>query len=202
MTSKLLIEHLTIVLCAICIAIVAGLFLGVIAYLFPKARKVILNLADLLQTIPSLAMLGLIMIVIGAGKQTVIIGLALYSLLPIIRNTVLGLTDVSPAIKEAAMGCGMTKFQSLFQVELPMAFPVVFTGIRIATVNSISTAVFATFVGGGGIGSVIYRGIRIQNMGMILSGTAALMIMAIFFDTLMGWIERRMMAKNGLTPTR
>lgn len=202
MTSKLLIEHLTIVLCAICIAIVVGLFLGVIAYLFPKARKVILNLADLLQTIPSLAMLGLIMIVIGAGKQTVIIGLALYSLLPIIRNTVLGLTEVSPAIKEAAMGCGMTKFQSLFQVELPMAFPVVFTGIRIATVNSISTAVFATFVGGGGIGSVIYRGIRIQNMGMILSGTAALMIMAIFFDTLMGWIERRMMAKNGLTPTR
>ena len=200
MTSKLLIEHLTIVLCAICIAIVAGLFLGVIAYLFPKARKVILNLADLLQTIPSLAMLGLIMIVIGAGKQTVIIGLALYSLLPIIRNTVLGLTEVSPAIKEAAMGCGMTKFQSLFQVELPMAFPVVFTGIRIATVNSISTAVFATFVGGGGIGPVIYRGIRIQNMGMILSGTAALMIMAIFFDTLMGWIERRMMAKNGLTP--
>lgn len=106
MTSKLLIEHLTIVLCAICIAIVVGLFLGVIAYLFPKARKVILNLADLLQTIPSLAMLGLIMIVIGAGKQTVIIGLALYSLLPIIRNTVLGLTEVSPAIKEAAMGCG------------------------------------------------------------------------------------------------
>lgn len=202
MTSKLLIEHLTIVLFAICIAIVVGLVLGVIAYLFPKARKVILNLADLLQTIPSLAMLGLIMIVIGAGKQTVITGLALYSLLPIIRNTVLGLTEVSPAIKEAAKGCGMTKLQSLFQVELPLAFPVVFTGIRIATVNSISTAVFATFVGGGGIGSVIYRGIRIQNMGMILSGTAALMIMAIFFDTLMGWIERRMMAKNGLTPSR
>ena len=196
MTSKLLIEHLTIVLCAICIAIVAGLILGVVAYLFPVARKVILNLADLLQTIPSLAMLGLIMIVIGAGKQTVIAGLALDTLLPIIRNTVLGLTEVSPAIKEAAMGCGMTKFQSLFQVELPMAFPVVFTGIRIATVNSISTAVFATFVGGGGIGSVIYRGIRIQNMGMILSGTAALMIMAIFFDTLMGWVERRMTAKN------
>ena len=196
MTSKLLIEHLTIVLCAICIAIVAGLILGVVAYLFPVARKVILNLADLLQTIPSLAMLGLIMIVIGAGKQTVIAGLALYSLLPIIRNTVLGLTEVSPAIKEAAMGCGTTKFQSLFQVELPMAFPVVFTGIRIATVNSISTAVFATFVGGGGIGSVIYRGIRIQNMGMILSGTAALMIMAVFFDTLMGWVERRMTAKN------
>lgn len=202
MTTKLLIEHLTIVLCAICIAIVAGLILGVIAYLFPKARKVILNLADLLQTIPSLAMLGLIMIVIGAGKQTVITGLALYSLLPIIRNTVLGLTEVSPAIKEAAMGCGMTKLQSLFQVELPLAFPVVFTGIRIATVNSISTAVFATFVGGGGIGSVIYRGIRIQNMGMILSGTAALMVMAIFFDTLMGWIERRMMAKNGLSSSR
>ena len=202
MTTKLLIEHLTIVLFAICIAIAVGLVLGVVAYLFPKARKVILNLADLLQTVPSLALLGLIMIVIGAGKQTVITGLALYSLLPIIRNTVLGLTEVSPAIKEAAMGCGMTKFQSLFQVELPLAFPVVFTGIRIATVNSISTAVFATFVGGGGIGSVIYRGIRIQNMSMILSGTAALMIMAIFFDTLMGWIERRMMAKNGLTPSR
>ena len=200
MTSKMILEHLTIVLCAICIAIVVGLILGVISYLSPKARKVILNLADLLQTIPSLAMLGLIMIVIGAGKQTVIIGLSLYSLLPIIRNTNLGLTEVSPAVKEAAMGCGMTKLQSLFKVELPLAFPVVFTGIRIATVNSISTAVFATFVGGGGIGSVIYRGIRIQNMGLILSGTAALMIMAILFDTLMGWVERRMMARSGLAP--
>ena len=115
MTSKLLIEHLTIVLCAICIAIVAGLFLGVIAYLFPKARKVILNLADLLQTIPSLAMLGLIMIVIGAGKQTVIIGLALYSLLPIIRNTVLGLTEVSrienPDFTIVYLGDGVSDFQ-------------------------------------------------------------------------------------------
>ena len=198
MTVNMILDHLFIVLAAICIAIVVGLFLGVLSYLSPAARKVILNIADLLQTIPSLAMLGLIMIVIGAGKQTVIIGLSLYSLLPIIRNTNLGLTEVSPAIKEAAMGCGMTKLQSLFQVELPIAFPVVFTGIRIAMVNSISTAVFATFVGGGGIGSVIYRGIRIQNMGLILSGTAALMITAIFFDTFMGWVERKMLSRHGL----
>ena len=120
----------------------------------------------------------------------------LYSLLPIVRNTNLGLTEVDPAIKEAARGMGMSKFYQLLRVELPLAFPVIFTGIRIATVNSIGSAVFAAFVGGGGLGSIIYRGIRVQNMKLILSGTLSLMLMAVVFDFTMGQIEKRLRRRS------
>ncbi len=121
-----------------------------------------------------------------------IIGLVLYSLLPIVHNTYLGLENINPGIKRAARGMGMTKMDRLFSVELPLAFPIIFTGIRIATVTSIGVAVFATSVGGGGLGSIIYQGIRTQNMKLILSGTLSLMAMAIIFDGGMALIEKRL----------
>lgn len=192
MTFDMFLEHLFMVFTAVIIAISVGIPLGVLTYFYPIAKKLILSVVDLLQTIPSLALLGIIMVFIGAGKPTVITGLVLYSLLPIVRNTYLGLSEVSPAIKEAARGMGMGKMYRLIRVELPIAFPVVFTGVRIATVNSIGAAVFAAFVGGGGLGSIIYRGIRIQNMGLIISGTLTLMAMAVLFDLTMGYIERRL----------
>ena len=195
-------KHLFYVLVSVSIGFVLGLFFGILLSRAPQLSAITLPLISVFQTIPGIVFIGILFLYTGMEPITVLIALSIYAMFPVLKNTYTGLLGVEKQYLEAAMGCGMTKFQSLFQVELPMAFPVVFTGIRIATVNSISTAVFATFVGGGGIGSVIYRGIRIQNMGMILSGTAALMIMAIFFDTLMGWIERRMMAKNGLTPSR
>ena len=132
------------------------------------------------------------MVFIGGNSFTVIIGLILYSLLPIVRNTYVGLSNIDPAIKEAATAMGMSKWYKLIHVELPLAFPVVFTGIRIAVVTSIGVAVFGTFVGGGGLGSIIYRGIHIQNMKLILSGTLALMAMAIIFDFSMAWIEKKL----------
>jgi len=132
-------------------------------------------------------LLGIIMVFIGAGKLTVIIGLVLYSLLPIVHNTYLGLNGVSPAIKEAARGMGMTRFYQLVRVELPLAFPVIFTGIRIASV---------TVVGGGGLGSVIYRGIYIQNMKLLLSGTFTLMAMAVVFDSVMAYVEKRLYRRS------
>lgn len=192
MSWSLVWEHLFIVLASAILSIVIGLPLGICAYAFPKARGVILRVVDLLQTIPSLALLGILMVFFGAGKVTVITGITLYSLLPIVRNTCLGLQEVDPGIREAARGMGMSKPYRVLRVEFPLAFPTVFTGIRIAVVNAIGSAVFAAFVGGGGLGSVINRGIRVQDMGLILSATAALMVIAVVLDLLMGWFEGKM----------
>lgn len=197
MTWNLIWEHLFIVLAAGILSIGVGLPLGTLAYLHPKARAVILRTVDILQTIPALALLGIIMVFAGAGKTTVIVGITLYSLLPIVRNTCIGLEQVNSGIKEAALGMGMSRTYRLFRVEFPLAFPTIFTGIRIAVVNAIGTAVFAAFVGGGGIGGVLNRGIRIQDMGLILQGTAALMAIAIVLDLLMGVLEGRMRKSHG-----
>lgn len=196
MSVNIVLEHLYIVIAAVAITILIGLPLGILAYFRPSFRKLIFWIVDVLQTIPALALLGIIMVFLGAGKLTVIIGLFLYSLLPIVHNTCLGLTEVDPGVKEAAWGMGMTKFYSLIRVELPLAFPVIFTGIRIASVTAIGVAVFATFVGGGGLGSIIYRGIYIQNMELLLSGTFTLMAMAVFFDTVMAYIEKRLYRRS------
>jgi len=147
---------------------------------------------DLLQTIPALALLGLIMVVFGPTGTTVIIGLMLYSLLPIVQNTFVGLENIDSGIKEAAKGMGMTKLQRLLKVELPLAFPMVFTGIRIAVVTSIGTAVFGAIVGGGGLGSIINRAILIQDMNTLMLVTFILMAMSIIFDFGMGFIENKL----------
>lgn len=197
MTWALVWEHLFIVLASCILSILAGLPLGIAAYAFPRARIVILRAVDLLQTIPALALLGIIMVFFGAGKPTVITGITLYSLLPIVRNTCLGLQEVDPGVKEAARGMGMGRAYRTLAVEFPLAFPTVFTGIRIAVVNAIGTAVFAAFVGGGGLGGVINQGIRIQDMSLILSGTGVLMAIAVFLDLLMGWFERSAGTRGG-----
>jgi len=203
MSLDMVLEHLYIVLISIFVTILIGLPLGIFAYMNRQARKIILWIVDILQTIPALALLGIIMVFFGAGKLTVIIGLVLYSLLPVVRNTFLGLDDIDPAIKEAARGMGMSQVHRLIHVEIPIAFPVIFTGIRISTVTAIGVAVFATFVGGGGLGSVIYRGIHIQNMNLILSGTFTLMAMAVIFDGVMAYIEKRLYGRTKTTkPTQ
>ena len=192
MSINLVLEHLFIVLAASLLSMAIGLPLGVAAYINAKARPVILRVVDILQTIPSLALLGILMVFFGAGKVTVIVGITLYSLLPIVRNTQLGLQEVDPGVKEAARGMGMSRLYRLARVELPLALPTILTGVRIAVVNAIGTAVFAAFVGGGGLGGVITRSIRIQNMGLLLQGTAALVVIAAAADFLMGWFEKQL----------
>ncbi len=201
MSWSLIWEHLFIVLASGILSVLIGLPLGILAYVFPRARRIILQAVDLLQTIPSLALLGIIMVFFGAGKPTVVTGITLYSLLPIVRNTCLGLQEVDPGVKEAARGMGMSKAYRVLRVEFPLAFPTVFTGIRIAVVNAIGSAVFAAFVGGGGLGTVINRGIRIQDMGLILGATAVLMVIAVILDFLMGWFENRMKTGRGGSKT-
>ncbi len=196
MTVSLVLEHLFLVLAACILSIAIGLPLGILAYVYPKARSVILRIVDLLQTIPALALLGILMVFMGAGKPTVIVGITLYSLLPIVRNTCLGLEEVDPGVREAARGMGMSKAYRVLRVEFPLAFPTVFTGIRIAVVGAIGTAVFAAFVGGGGLGSIITRGIRVQDLGMILTGTGALMAIAVLLDFCMSRFEASMAKTN------
>lgn len=191
MSWTLVLDHLFMVLAASVLAIVIGIPLGILAYMRPRLRAVVLNLVDILQTIPALALLGLIMIIAGAGKTTVILGIMLYSLLPIARNTYLGLSEIDPGIKEAAKGVGMTAFERLTKVEFPIAYPTIFTGIRIAIVNAIGIAVFAAFVGGGGIGSMMYQSIRVQDMGGILLATGILMVIAVVLDLVMSFSENR-----------
>ena len=192
MTWDLICQHLFIVLAASLLSVAVGLPLGIWSYLSPRAKSVILRVVDLLQTIPSLALLGIIMVVLDPGKLTVIIGITLYSLLPIVRNTCLGLEEVDPGVREAARGMGMSKAYRVLMVEFPLAFPTVFTGIRIAVVNAIGTAVFAAFVGGGGLGGVITQAIRVADLGLILKATAVLMVIALGLDLLMEWFERQM----------
>jgi len=196
MDISIILEHLYIVFMSVLFSLVVGLPLGILAYLNKPMRKIVLWVVEILQTIPALALLGLIMVVFGAGKVTVITGLVLYSLLPIVHNTFIGLENVDNGIKEAGKGMGLTKYDRLISVEIPLAFPMIFTGVRIATVTTIGVAVFATSVGGGGLGSVIYQGIRTQNMKLILFGTLALMVMAIFFDVLMIWINSRLVKRS------
>ena len=190
MTLSMILTHLALVVAALVFAILAGVPLGILCYFYPSARRVVLRVVDLIQTTPALALLGIIMVFMGAGKPTVIVGLALYSLLPIVRNTHLGLSQVPEYLIEAGRGMGMTRMYRLLHVELPIAAPIIFTGIRIATVNAIGTAVFASFVGGGGLGSFITTGIRQDDMEAILLGTGVLMAMALVLDLLMGLAER------------
>lgn len=197
MTVSTVLDHLYMVLAAATLSITIGLPLGLLAYLKPKFRSTILRIVDLFQTVPSMALLGLIMIVLGAGKITVIVGITLYALLPVVRNTCLGLQEVDAGVKEAARGMGMSTLYRTMVIEFPLAFPTVFTGIRIAVVNAISTAVFAAFVGGGGLGVIIVQGIRTQNMTTILTATGALMIIAIILDGLMSFLESRMKDGRG-----
>ena len=197
MSWNLVLEHLFIVLAASLLSILVGVPLGIWAYVSSKVRPVILRTVDLLQTIPSLALLGIIMVFLGAGKSTVITGITLYSLLPIVRNTCLGLQQVDPGVKEAARGMGMSKPYRILMVEFPLAIPTVFTGVRIAVVNAIGTAAFAAFVGGGGLGGIINRGIRIQDMHLILTGTGCLMVIAVLADSLLGWLERQAHRSRG-----
>lgn len=199
MTMERVLQHLYLVGMAAGFTIIFGLVLGILAYLYKPMRPVVLWTVDILQTIPVLALLGVLSIVAGSSSTTVIIGIVLYSLLPVVRNTYVGLTSVDPAIKEAATGMGMTKVQKIISVELQLAFPMIFTGIRIAIVTSIGTAVFGAVVGGGGLGSVINRAILIQDMDTLLEATLALMVMAVVFDFGMGYVKKRLKARRTQT---
>ena len=197
MSLNMILEHFIIVGVSAVFLLLIGLALGIVAYRYPRMKKYIMFVVDVFQTIPTLATLGILLVFFGATLTTVVIGLVLYSLLPVVLNTVVGLESVDPGVKEAAVGIGMSRMQRLFRVELPLAFPMIFSGMRIAVVTSIGVAVFATFVGGGGMGEILYKGVRTQNMSMIIQGTIVLIIMSFAVDGVLAFYENNLTKKRG-----
>ena len=184
------IQHLRIGMLAVTGAILIGVPLGLLISKIEFSRKPFLGAASVMQAIPSLALMGFFIPIIGIGDKTAIVIIALYAILPILRNTYTGLTNIDQSIIEAARGIGMKESQILFRVQFPMALPVIMAGIRTAAVNSIGTATIAAFIGGGGLGKQIYAGIQIINTNMILSGAIPACILALLIDYIFSLIEK------------
>jgi osmoprotectant transport system permease protein len=197
--GQLALEHLLLVVIATGAAAAVGIPVGVLLTRKPGLSKPVLGAANVLQTVPSLALFGFLIPVLGRygiGQLPAIIALFLYSLLPIIRNTFTGITGVDPAVKEAARGMGMTGWQMLMQVELPLAMSVILAGVRVATVISIGTATIAAAIGAGGLGMYIFRGLRMNDNTLVLAGAVPAAVMALLADFGLGRIE------NALSPSK
>jgi len=190
-------DHFVLVLIAMAVAIAIGLPLGVLLTRRSALRGWVLGFANVMQTIPSLALFGFLIpipLIGGIGKRTAIVALVLYALLPLLRNTLTGILGVDPAVRESAVAMGMTSSQLLWQVELPLAAPTIMAGVRVATVTTIGTATIAAAIGGGGLGEFIFRGIASVDTTQILAGAIPAALMALLADGGLGWIEKRLSA--------
>lgn len=182
-------QHILLSSIAIFWAIVISVPLGVLLTRYRRAAGVVLGVVSVFQTIPSLALLGFMIGIFGIGPIPAVIALVIYALLPIVRNTYTGILDVDSALIEAGRGMGMTNGQILRMVELPLARPVIFAGIRTATVVTIGVATLAAFIGAGGLGDLIMRGIAMVDTGIILAGAIPAALLAILFDLLLAWLD-------------
>ena len=188
-------EHLLLVVGAMAIAIAIAVPLGILMTRHATGRKFVLAVASVVQTIPSLALFGFLIpvpFIGGIGKRTVIVALVLYALLPILRNTVVGIINVDRAVCESAIAMGMTDGQLLRQVQLPLAATTILAGIRVATVVTIGTATIAAAIGGGGLGVFIFRGIASVDSAQLLAGAVPAAVMVLLADGGLGWIERKL----------
>ncbi len=193
--GSLSLEHLWLVLVAIAAAAAVAIPAAIFLTRRAGMRRGALAVANVLQTIPSLALFGFLLplpLIGGIGPRTAIIALCLYALLPILRNTLLGILGVDAAVRESAVAMGMTRGQILRQVELPLAIPAILAGLRIATVTTIGTATIAAAIGAGGLGVFIFRGIASVDTAQILAGAVPAALMAIIADEGLEWIERRL----------
>ena len=189
-------EHLLLVGIAITIAIVISLPLGVLITRKKALRQPVLAIANILQTIPSLALFGLLIPLVGIGAVPAIIALTVYSFLPIIRNTYTGIMNVDPAVREAGRGMGMTDWQLLSRVELPLAMGVILAGVRDAVVIAVGIATIAAAIGAGGLGVFIFRGIAVVNNQLILAGAVPAAAIALIADYGIGALERQLTIKR------
>ncbi|MFZ0335362.1 MAG: ABC transporter permease [Candidatus Acidiferrales bacterium] len=188
-------EHLWLVVIAMLLAIAAGIPLGIAVTRKPWLSKPILGSANIAETIPSLALFGFLLPVPWLGSRAdrlAIVALAVYALLPIIRNTIAGIQGIDPNVREAARAMGMTDSQILFRVELPLSVPVLLAGIRVATVWTIGIATIAAAVGAGGLGEFIFRGLAMVDNRVILAGAIPAAILALFADIVLSLFERHM----------
>jgi len=187
-------QHTYLVAISTVVAILVGVPLGIVLTRRPAWRGPVLGLANVFQTIPSLALFGFLIplpFIGGIGATTAIVALVVYALLPIVRNTYTGIAGVDPAVREAGRGMGMTDWQLLTQVELPLALGVILAGVRVATVVSVGTATIAAAIGAGGLGVYIFRGVAVVDDTLILAGALPAALMALAADALFGLAERR-----------
>jgi osmoprotectant transport system permease protein len=197
---QLTLEHLWMVGCSIFFAVLIGIPLGILITRWPRLNKPVLGSANIIQTIPSLALFGFLLPApwIGArADRLAILALTLYALLPLIRNTYVGIRGVDRSVIEAGRGMGMTGSQLLWQVELPLALGVIIAGVRVATVISVGLATIAAAIGAGGLGEYIFRGLAMVNNQVILAGAIPAAIMALLADVSLGWLEKRL-ARSGI----
>ncbi|MCI9099060.1 MAG: ABC transporter permease [Lachnospiraceae bacterium] len=187
---ELLLDHVMLAGTAILLAGSIGLALGILINQYQKSAQLVLSLVNMLYTIPDIAMFGFLIPLTGIGKKTAVTALTVYALLPMIRNTYTGLCQVDADILEAATGMGSTKWQVLFRIQLPMAFSVILAGIRNMVVMVISIAGIASFIGAGGLGSAIYRGIATNNSALMIAGSILIALMAIAADIVFGLLEK------------
>lgn len=194
---QLTVQHIVIISQAIAVAVPLGVVLGTLITFNDRAATVVLWLAGIMMTIPSIALFGLLIPYFGIGNPPVIVALILYSQLPVIRNTYVGLTEVNPAAVQAGKGLGMTKIERLRRVKIPMALPVVMAGVRNAVVVLIGIAAIGAFIGAGGLGDFIFDGISDANTPKIVITTIFLSALALTFDYGFALIEQRLRQRNG-----
>jgi len=185
-----LLIHIEITLSAMVIAILIAVPLGIWLVRHRRYAELVIGLTSMVQTIPSLALLGFMIPLFGIGKEPALIALVLYALLPILRNTFIGIAEVDAAAIEAGIGMGMTRWQLLFMVQLPIALPVLIGGIRTATVWTVGVATLGALVGAGGLGDFIFRGIATANNQLILLGAIPAALLAVAFDTALRIFEK------------
>ncbi|HXM65930.1 MAG TPA: ABC transporter permease [Candidatus Acidoferrum sp.] len=188
-------EHLWLVGSSTLLAVLVGIPLGIVSAHWPVWNRPVLGTANVIQTIPSLALFGFLLPVPWIGERAdrlAILALTLYALLPVIRNTYTGIRSVDPSVVEAGRGMGLTDGQLLFQVELPLALSVILSGVRVAVVVSVGLATIAAAIGAGGLGEFIFRGLAMVNNQLILAGAIPAAMLALAADFGLGWLERRL----------
>lgn len=188
-------DHAELVLISMVVGIFIAVPLGMFIVQRPALRAISIGIANIFQTIPSLALFGFLIpipFIGGIGKRTAIVALVLYALLPILRNTYVGLSGIDPAVLEAAEAMGMTSAQILFRVRFPLALSIILAGIRTATIITIGIATIAAAIGAGGLGTFIFRGVALVSDSLILAGAIPAAVLALIADFLLGLLERRL----------
>jgi len=193
---NLLGEHLYLSIISVLIAIIIGIPLGILISNEPKLSKPIIGTTNVIQAVPSLALLGFLIPFIGIGSAPAIVMVVLYSLLPIVKNTYTGLTNIDGDILEAAKGIGLTKSQTMRKVQLPLAFPMIMAGIRISAVTAVGLMTIAAFVGAGGLGYLVFSGVQTVDNNMILAGAIPACILALLIDFIVGKLETSLSFTN------
>lgn len=195
---KLTLQHIKLVGIASLLAVVVGLLVGVLISRprFRRFAQVVLSLVNIGQTVPTLAVVALAMAFLGIGFRAAVAALFVYSLLPIVRNTYAGITNVEPSLIEAAKGMGMKPYQILGRIELPLSLYAIMAGVRISVVINVGTATLAFLIGGGGLGDLIFTGISMVDTNLMLAGAIPTAVLAILFDTLLGKAEDLFMPKG------